>query len=346
MVAEPVRGSVDAREQAAQRGLARAARPDDGQPLAHAQAAGRRRGARRARRGRRSAGPRRPGRPPRAAGRRRSIGLHLGDAEEAARRRGTDLEPVDLADQPVEGVGQRLDVQDRCGDLAEVDPATAVGVGADQQGDHTRRPEREVERDEQDVAQRHRVALGLRRDLDVVVARAHPHTGQAQRLQGASALDGLGERGVDAGVRRALGDVGLRCTAQVAAHGPRRRGEGEQRRHREDDGVEQHRADRQEHGEQRDDRHRQAVLDRPAHGADVAGDPGDEVAGAGALDGAERQPQDGAHDVLAGGREQVLAEERRGALGGEREPRLGSTTADDQPARACRAAARRRRPWC
>ena len=152
-----------------------------------------------------------------------AVGPDLGDAEQPARRRGADLEPVDLADQPVERVAQRLDVQDGGGDLAEVDPAAVVGVGADQQGDHARGLEGEVERREEQVAQRHAVALGLGRHLDVVVAGADPHAGQAQRLEGAGALDGLGERGVDPGVRRALGDVALGCAPQVAAHRPGRR---------------------------------------------------------------------------------------------------------------------------
>ena len=40
-----------------------------------------------------------------------AVGRHLGDAEQAARRRGADLEPVDLADEPVERAAQRLDVR-------------------------------------------------------------------------------------------------------------------------------------------------------------------------------------------------------------------------------------------
>ncbi len=54
-----------------------------------------------------------------------AVGPHLGDAEQPARRRGADLQPVDLADQPVQRVAQRLDVQDGGGDLPEVDPAAA-----------------------------------------------------------------------------------------------------------------------------------------------------------------------------------------------------------------------------
>ena len=55
----------------------------------------------------------------------RAVRPDLGDAEQPARGRRADLEPVDLADQPVERVAQRLDVQHGRGDLAEVDPARA-----------------------------------------------------------------------------------------------------------------------------------------------------------------------------------------------------------------------------
>ena len=48
-----------------------------------------------------------------------AVGRHLGDAEQAARRGGADLEPVDLADQAIERTAQRLDVQHRSGDLAQ-----------------------------------------------------------------------------------------------------------------------------------------------------------------------------------------------------------------------------------
>ena len=93
-----------------------------------------------------------------------------------------------------------------------------VAVGADQQRDHARGVERDVDDGEEQVAQRHRVALGLGRDVDVVVAGLHAQVGQPERLDGAGALDRLGQRGVDPGVRRALGDVALRGALEVAAH--------------------------------------------------------------------------------------------------------------------------------
>ena len=54
-----------------------------------------------------------------------------------------------------------------------------------------------------------------------------------------------------------------------------------------------------------------AELHRSAHRADVAGHPGDQVAGARALDPAQRQPQHGARRCTRGRRQQVLAEDRR-----------------------------------
>jgi hypothetical protein len=126
-----------------------------------------------------------------------AVGLDLGDPEQPAGRRCSDLQPVDLTDEPVQWIGQRLDVQHGRRDLPEVDPASGVGVGADEQGDDARRLEGEVEGGEEDVAQRHGVALRLCRHLDVVVARPDPQTGEAQRLEGAGALHRLGQRGVD-----------------------------------------------------------------------------------------------------------------------------------------------------
>ncbi len=255
---------------------------------------------------------------------------HLGDPQQARGRRGPHLEPVDLADQPVERVAERLDVQHGSGDLAEVDPTAGVAVGADEQSDHARRLEGEVQHQEEQVAQRHAVALGLRGDRDVVGSRDHPRRGEPERLDGPRSLDGLGQRGVDPRVGRTFVDVGLRRPAQIAAHRPRRGGEGRQRRQGEHDGVEQHRHDGEHHGEERDDRHRYAVLHRPTHRADVAGDPGDQVAGAGTLHTPQGEPQDRAHDVFAGAGQQVLAEQRRGALGREGEQRLRAHHADDQ----------------
>ena len=54
-----------------------------------------------------------------------AVGGYLGDAEQPARGGRTDLQPVDLADEPVERTAQRLDVQDGGRDLAQRDPALA-----------------------------------------------------------------------------------------------------------------------------------------------------------------------------------------------------------------------------
>ena len=165
---------VDARQQPAQGRLARPGRADDRQPLAGAQrevdavqhvvalAVGE------AQVLADQVGPGGqvgPGHP---------VLRHLRDAEQPAGRGGADLEPVHLADQPVERAAERLDVQHRRGDLAERGPALAVAVGADDQGQHARGVERDVDDREQQVAQRHPVALGLGRERDVVVAGLHP----------------------------------------------------------------------------------------------------------------------------------------------------------------------------
>ena len=166
------------------------------------------------------------------------------------------------------------------------------------------------------------VALGLRGDGDVVGARLHPGLREAERLDGARALDGLGERGVDAGVRRALGDVRLRSASQVGADGRGAHREDGECGQREHERVEHHRHDRQEDGHQRDQQARDAPLHRACHRPDVAGDAGDEVARARSLDAADREPQDRADHVLACGGEEVLAEVRGGPLGTEGEDRL------------------------
>ena len=70
---------------------------------------------------------------------------HLGDAEQPARRGDPDLQPVHLADQPVERAAQRLDVQQRGRDLPERDPALLVAVATDEQRDHARGVERDVD---------------------------------------------------------------------------------------------------------------------------------------------------------------------------------------------------------
>ena len=66
-----------------------------------------------------------------------------------------------------------LGVEHRGGDLSERDPALG-SPGTDEEGDHARDVERDVDDAEQQVAQGHRVALGLRRHRDVVVAGAAP----------------------------------------------------------------------------------------------------------------------------------------------------------------------------
>ncbi len=270
-------------------------------------------------------------RPVRPVGPGGAVLRHLRDAEQPAGRGDPDLQSVHLADQSVERAAQRLDVEQRGRDLPGRDPAPLVAVAADEQGDHARGVERDVDHGEEQVPQRHRVALGLARHRHVVVAGVHPKVRQPERLDGPGTLGGLGEGGVDPGVRRALGDVALRRALEVAAYLEPRRADHQQRRHREQYRVEQHRHDRERDGQTGDDRLGHAELHRAAHRADVAGHPGDQVTGRRALDPPQRQPQHGGHDELAGRRQQVLPEDRRGALRQEGQHRLQADDAHDHP---------------
>ena len=119
-------------------------------------------------------------------------------------------------DQHVERPPQRLRVEDRRGDLAERRPALRVADGADEEHEHPRETEREVHDDEEQVAQRHRVALGLAGHLDVVVAAAQAVAREPQRLDRADALDGLGEGRVDPRVGPALGEIAVGGPDEVA----------------------------------------------------------------------------------------------------------------------------------
>lgn len=205
----------------------------------------------------------------------------------------------------------------------------AYPPGAEPERQHSRSVEREVDHREEQIAQAHRVTLGLRRDRDVVLALPHPTICKTEGLDRTRALHRLGQGGVDPRIGGALGDVTLRRALQVGPYGePARRdhhdgGRGQEPR------VQHHRHDTERDRQQRDHQRRQSPLHRAAHRADIAGDAGDEVAGAGTLDLTQRQAQHRAYDVFPRGRQQILAEERRGALTQEAEERLGADDADD-----------------
>ena len=131
---------------------------------------------------------------------------------------------------------------------------------------------------------------------------------EAQRLDGAGALDGLGEGGVDAGVRRALAQVAVLGAGEVPPQ------PDHQRRHAEQAGQRDPPADpdRGDEGEHRGDDGDRPLGQRPAHRpaelVDVAAGPGQQVAGAGRLDDADRQRERVVDEVLAQLGQHLLAE--------------------------------------
>ena len=97
-----------------------------------------------------------------------------GDAKQPGGRGDADLQPVDIADQPIQRLHQGLHVQGRRGHLAQAHPAIHVADAAEDQHHRQRCVVREADHDEQQVAQCHRVALGLCRYRDVRIALLDP----------------------------------------------------------------------------------------------------------------------------------------------------------------------------
>jgi hypothetical protein len=140
---------------------------------------------------------------------------------------------VEHLDEPVQRGDELLQVDRGGRDLPDGDQARVVTPGAQQDDQHQRKLEGQVEPHEQQVPQRHGVALGLSRLGGVVVEAGLPDVVEAQRLDGARPLDGLGDRRVDGAVGRRLGDVAGRRVAQVVAHREEQDDAGHDERQRE-----------------------------------------------------------------------------------------------------------------
>ena len=247
---------------------------------------------------------------------------HLSDAEQPGRRGHPDLQSVQVADQSIQRLDQRLQIQRGGGDLPQGQAVIGVTDPADHHHHHQRRVVGQPDEREQDVAQRHGVALGLRRHRDVLVTDRDPLPLQPEGLDGPRSLDRLGQGGVDRGIGRALGDVALRRTGQITPDADHQQRRDDQQRQGQDHRVEQHRHQRQRSGHRRDDCLRQPIPNALAHGRDIPGDPSDQVTRARALHLAQRQPQHRTNDPFPGARKHVLTEHRRGQQCAEREQGL------------------------
>ena len=145
---------------------------------------------------------------------------------------------------------------------------------------------------------------------------------EVERLDRAGALDGLGEGRVHDRVRRVLAQVAVLGAGEVPAQPHDQRRDAEQAGDR-DPPADADRGD--ERDDRRDDRDRplgQRPADRPAELVDVAAGAGQQVAGAGRLDDADRQRERVADEVLAQLRQHLLAEHLAGQPGVPGEHRL------------------------
>ena len=173
----------------------------------------------------------------------------------------------------------------------------------------------ELHRGEPDRPQPQRVALGVVCPGQVALDARGPAAGEPERLDGPRAIDGLGEGAVVLRVGLALAQVARGRPAEVpprADRDQRRAGQQRQRHQRAGD-------ERRDDGQRDRDRGDQHLGHREAHGPgqslDVAGAAGDQVAGAGPLDGRQRQRQDAGQEVLAQVGEDRLGDHEAGPAG-------------------------------
>ena len=247
---------------------------------------------------------------------------HLGHAEQPGQRGRAHLQLVEDRHDPVHRVDEHLHVEGRRGDLAEGDAALGVEVAAEQERRDRRDQVGQLHAREEHGAQVERVALRGVGLADVVVDRPDPLGTEPEGLHGPGALDGLGQRRVDRGVRRGLAQVAVLGPGEVPAQPDHQRRQAETHRQQHPP-ADRHRGDeRDDRGDDRDRPLGQRPAHRPAELVDVAAGAGEQVAGAGRLDHADRQRQRVADEVLAQLGQHLLAEHLAGQPRVAREHRL------------------------
>ncbi len=292
---------------------------------------------------------------------RRAVGRHVGDADEPGERGAADLHLVEPREQPVDRVGELLDVEHDRRHLAD----RGMPVGDEPAAPGERRDDGQdvgdVDGREPDRAQPERVPLRGVGVGEVGVDPARPLGREAERLDGAAAVDRLARGAGHRRVRRALPEVAGRRVAEVP---PR---PDDQDRRTDETGQRSDRADPDCGGDDEERRHaRDRRLgdrepDRARERVDVGGRARDEVADPGPLDGRERQRQHAPHEVVAQLGEHPLGEHEGRPAGEEGEHRLGDEedrqdrrrpgrsapcrSPSAAPGRASPGAAARRAPW-
>ena len=245
-------------------------------------------------------------------------GVHGGDADEACEGRGADLDLVQPRDQPVDGVGELDDVERDRGHFA--DRGVAGGDEPAAPGERRRDGQhvRELGGREPDRSQIERPLLGAQGVFEVGVEAADEFLAQSQRLDRAAALDRLADDAGDLCVGGPLPEVAGGRAAEVPACADDERQHagkaGERRGRTHPDGGHDRQHDR--HGG--DQSLRDGEADGALHRGHIGGRARDEIAGAGAFDGRERQREHAVHELLAQLGEHLLGEHERRAA---REPR-------------------------
>ena len=146
---------------------------------------------------------------------------------------------------------------------------------------------------------------------------------EAERLDGAPAVDRLAGGARHRRVRRALPEVAGGRVAEVPARPDEQDRRSDETGQRGDRAHPDRGGDDEERGHARDRRLGNREPDRARERVDVGGRARDEVADPGPLDRRERQREDAAHEVVAQLGEHPLREHERRAAGEEREDGLG-----------------------
>ncbi len=150
-----------------------------------------------------------------------AVGRNVGDADEPGERRPADLNLVEPREQPVDRIGELLDVEHDRRHLADRGVAGGDEVAAPRERRDDGQDVGDVDGREPDRPQPEREALRAVGVGQVRVDPAGALAGEAERLDGAAAVDRLAGRARERRVRGALPQVAGRGVAEVPARARR-----------------------------------------------------------------------------------------------------------------------------
>ena len=184
---------------------------------------------------------------------------------------GAELELVEDRHDPVDRVDEHLDVERRRRDLGQRDLAAACRASRRRAACRPPAAGSSSSMLGKKTVRRCSVYFSaLERLRAVVVAQLDPLRAEAERLDGARALDGLGERGGDLGVRRGLGEVAVLGAGEVPPQPDHQRRQREQAGQRHPPADAERGGEGQHRGDDRDRPLGQRPPHRPAQPVDVA----------------------------------------------------------------------------